>query len=304
HLLEEAAVREPQLARGVRLVAARELERASDLLALVAGHVVLQGATLGLLVATVEQVGDADRAPRLAEEHGALDHVLQLADVAAGAVPRERGERVGGDRRHRALQDTAVLGEKVLDQERDVAGPLVQRRQPDAEHTQPEVQVLAEAAALDLDGEVAVGGGDDPHVDPHRAGRTDRADLTLLQGAQEVYLDRRAGLRDLVEEERAAVGGLEKPLLVRDRTGEGALAMPEVLGGECRPARRSAVARYEGPAAASAFAVDRLREHLLAGARRPLEEHRGRRIEDPPRRPHNSLQGLARANDRAETGVV
>ena len=53
---------------------------------------------------------------------------------------------------------------------------------------QAEEQVLAEAPRRDLGLEVAVGRGDDAHVDLDRLGRADAADLALLQHAQQLHL--------------------------------------------------------------------------------------------------------------------
>jgi hypothetical protein len=66
-------------------------------------------------------------------------------------------------------------------------------------------------------GEVAVGGRDDAHVDLHGLVAADALELALLQHAQQLHLDGRGDLADLVEEERAAVGLLEAPLAPRPR---------------------------------------------------------------------------------------
>ena len=70
-----------------------------------------------------------------------------------------------------------------------------------------------------------------------RRGVADGQDLALLQDAQQLDLHGRRHVADLVEEERAAVGDLEQPLLVGQRAGEGALAMAEQLALEQRLAR-------------------------------------------------------------------
>ena len=95
------------------------------------------------------------------------------------------------------------------DEERDVLAPLPQRRQPDGEDAQAVVEVLAEAAVRHGPLEVAVGGGDDPHV--HLAGPAgaDALELAVLEDAEELRLDVEGELADLVEEERAPVGQLE-----------------------------------------------------------------------------------------------
>ena len=53
-------------------------------------------------------------------------------------------------------------------------------------------------------GDLLVGGGDQPEVGLERLGAAQRAELPLLEDAQEPGLERRGHFRDLVEEERSA----------------------------------------------------------------------------------------------------
>ena len=87
-------------------------------------------------------------------------------------------------------------------------------------------------------------------------------------------------LADLVEEERAARGLLEKPLAVAVGVGEGALAMPEQLGLEQGVGDGAAVDGDEGPAVARREPVDGAGDQLLAGARLAVDEHRGLELGD------------------------
>ena len=63
--------------------------------------------------------------------------------------------------------------------------------------------------------EIAVGRGDDPHVDAEGLVAADALELALLQEAQQLHLDGRRDLADLVEEQRAAVGLLEAAVAAR-----------------------------------------------------------------------------------------
>jgi hypothetical protein len=116
----------------------------------------------------------------------------------------------------------------------------------DRDHVQAVVEVLAEAAGLHLHVEVAVGGRDDPHVHLHRVRAADRAHLVVLEHAQELGLETRAHVADLVEEERAAVGALEQAALGRDGSGEGAAHVAEQLALEQALRDRRAVDRRNG----------------------------------------------------------
>jgi hypothetical protein len=60
-----------------------------------------------------------------------------------------------------------TLGEsldEVCDQERNVFGPLAQRRHPDGEHVQPIGEICAEGTLLNHLLEILIRRGDDSHV--------------------------------------------------------------------------------------------------------------------------------------------
>ena len=68
-----------------------------------------------------------------------------------------------------------------------------------------------------IDGQIAVRGGDDPHVDVDRLLAADAFHPAVLQDAQHADLGGRRQLADLVEKQRAAVGPLEPAAAGFDR---------------------------------------------------------------------------------------
>jgi hypothetical protein len=74
---------------------------------------------------------------------------------------------------------------------------------------QPVEQVGAEGGVVHRPLQVAVGGGDDPHVDPPVRRLAQALDLPRLQRAQQARLHGQVQLADLVEEDGPAVGLLE-----------------------------------------------------------------------------------------------
>ena len=101
-------------------------------------------------------------------DHRALDDVAQLADVAGPGIRLQRGHVVPGDRLDALAERLRELLDEAPDQQRNVLGPLAQRRHADREDVEPVVQVLAERPRRDQLLEIAVGRGDDPHVDVDR----------------------------------------------------------------------------------------------------------------------------------------
>ena len=156
---------------------------------------------------------------------------------------------------------------KCATQARDVFLALAQRRHRARHDVQPVEQILAEAPGGDLALEIFVGRRDDAHVDADGLLAADALELLLLQHAQQLELQRRRHVADLVEEQRPLVGQLEAAELALDRARERALLVAEQLRLEQRLGQRAAVDLDERPARAARARVDRARHQLLAGAR-------------------------------------
>src|SRR5213079_3657527 len=148
-----------------------------------------------------------------------------------------------------------------LDQLGDVRPPLAERRYGDADDVQAEEEVLAEAPGAHRRLEVLVGGGDDAHVGADRLPAADARELALLEDAQELRLERERHVGDLVQEQRAACGGLELADAPLDRAREGAALVAEELTLEELVRDGRAVERHEG-SAARGVVVDGLGDQL------------------------------------------
>ena len=82
---------------------------------------------------------------------------------------------------------------------------------------------------------------------------------------------------DFVQEERAAVGGLEAAFALGMRAGEGAFFVPEQFAFQKRLRDGAAIDGDKRPVFARAALVDGPRRHFLAGAAFAQEEGRARR---------------------------
>src|SRR6185503_604540 len=96
---------------------------------------------------------------------------------------------------------------------------------------------------------------------------TDGPNCLFLDDSQELDLHVQRQIGDLVEEQRAAFGGLDQPRLVADGAGKAALLVTEELafhelGRDC-----AAVDRYEWSLAPRARLVNHARDELFARAR-------------------------------------
>ena len=155
-------------------------------------------------------------------------------------------------------------------------GAVAQRRQPDRDDVDAEVEVLAEAARLHLGLEVPVGGADQAHVDPDRLGAAHRADLAVLQGAQQLGLHARAPC----PRSRRGTGCRRRPA----RTGPRLAATAPVKAPRAWPNSSDSssdsdsavqLTGTKGRVARRGVRVDGARHQLLAGARLAHHQHRG-----------------------------
>jgi hypothetical protein len=177
---------------------------------------------------------------------------------------------------------------------------LAQRRQRDLEDVDPVEEVLAELAGGPPCGQVLVRRGDDPDVDLDRLGAADRRERALLQHPQQLDLQRRRHVADLVEEEGAAVGDLEQPGLILDRAGERAADVAEQRALEQVVVERRAVLDHERLLGARPVVVDRAGDQLLAGAALAVDEHGRLAADDLLQQPGRVAHRRARADDLGE----
>jgi hypothetical protein len=142
----------------------------------------------------------ADRAA-VGEQQRALDHVAQLANVARPAVGLQAGQRGRGDARRRPARARRCRSGQLLGQPDDAGRALAQGRDGERDDREPVIEVEPEGAARDVGAEVAVGGGQEADIDRDRPGAADVQHLARLDRAQELGLQRRRQLADLVEQQ-------------------------------------------------------------------------------------------------------
>jgi len=236
-------------------------------------------------------VGDRRGAGRRRVEHGpdvrgvhalagmaqeqALHRAQKLAHVPRPGMPGQARERI---RRERGLGEPEARGEvaqTLARQERHVGAPLAQRRKGETHHVEAVVEVGAEAAGRHLAPQVAARGGDDARVHDERARAAQPLEAPVLEHAQELRLEPRREVADLVEEDRAAAGQLEAARPTRRGAREGAALVAEELALHQRGGERGAVHVDEGAVPATGARVQRPRHEPLPRAGLAREQHRG-----------------------------
>ena len=82
---------------------------------------------------------------------------------------------------------------------------------------QPIIEILAETARLGLFHQVAVARGDHAGIDADGLRVADPLELVSCKHAEQLDLEFGAGRVDFIEEDRAGVGGLERPVRLSTR---------------------------------------------------------------------------------------
>ena len=205
---------------------------------------------------------------------GPLHRVAQLADIARPPALPEHSVGPRGHPPDGALHGTVILLQKMVCQQRDVLRPLPQGRQEQAHHPKAVKEILPQAAGAEQLLRRLVHRRHDAHVKGDVPAAAQTAHLFLLQGLEQLGLEGDVHGVDLVQKEGAAVG-LLKEALVGHRAGIAALLRAEEhalqqVGGYGR-----AVLGHEGLAAPPPLGVEGLGHQLLAGARLPVNQHRG-----------------------------
>ena len=161
-----------------------------------------------------------------------------------------------------------MIGEK-----RDVTGTIAQRRHEDRNHIEPEVEILAEAAASNLTGQVFVGRRQHANVDADTRRAANRLDHLLLKRTQDFRLRLQAHVANLIEEQRSAVGELELAPPLRDGAGERPFHVAEQLALDQLFGDRRAIHLDERSAAPTAERMHAAGNKLLAGSVLTVDEH-------------------------------
>src|SRR5690606_26457231 len=122
-----------------------------------------------------------------------------------------------------ASELAAHCGQQVVSEVRHgFVTALAQRRQCDDVWCDAVVQVFAELTRADTLAQVTVGRGDDAHVNGDLARGAEATEAMRLEHLQQLWLQFRSEVADLVEEKRAAVCDFEEAafgcLCVRERT--------------------------------------------------------------------------------------
>ncbi len=164
----------------------------------------------GALRERLRQMRDVDDA-FTGEQGGALDDIAQLAHVARVSIALQRAPGCRCQAASRARQPP----QHRFGQQQDIQRTVPQRRHDDREGADAVVEIGPERARVDELAQVTMRCRDEPEVGPLHLRAADAAKQAGLQYAQQLDLQRQRDVADLVDEQRAAGGGLDQSQLAR-----------------------------------------------------------------------------------------
>ena len=151
-------------------------------------------------------------------------------------------------------------------QQRDVLPPLAQRGNPQRQHVQPEKKIAAERAFVHGPFQIAIGRGQNSHVDGNALHASHRTNLLLLNRPQQLRLQVDWQLANFVQKYRASFSDRQQSVFRIRRPCESTADVAEQFAFDQRRHERPAIDRDERLVAENTGKVNGLRDQLLARA--------------------------------------
>src|SRR3954466_3547402 len=136
--------------------------------------------------------------------------MTELPDISRPGIAEEPVAGSGVDRSHRLAVFAAETLNEVLGEQQNVSIALPQRRQMEQDDGQTKVQVSPERVVLNLALQVPIGGRQDPHVDPAVPNAAPPPHGALLDGPEQLPLQRGLEVADFIQKDEAALRRLEQ----------------------------------------------------------------------------------------------
>src|SRR5713226_3073009 len=214
-----------------------------------------------------------DQLPGRSQEHGALDRVAQLANVARPIVPFERRLCLRAQWRRGAIHRLTESFQEMEGERQNVVSSLLEGRQIDRKGAQSVKEIGPETAGIHFRAQIAVAGCYQANVDPLHFVTAHRPHLAAIDESQEFRLQGWRGVLNFVEKESAPIGDLKEAGTIPDRTGEGAFHVAKKLALQQRFRKNPTVDRDKRSLRARGELVQRPGKQLLPRPGRTLKQN-------------------------------
>src|ERR1700730_1173969 len=176
---------------------------------------------------------------RVANDYRSLDDVLQFANITWPGIRYKELQSLLIDPTEGLSRFSCEMTDEVFDQQANVFSSFPQWRNLNRKNVEAVKQIATKCTRGDGGLQVAIGGGDDPHVSSNRLIATHTLKLPLLQNAQERNLSFCGQLTDFVKEKGTFFRELEAAQLPLHCPGESSSLVTEQLRGNQRSRNRS-----------------------------------------------------------------
>jgi general secretion pathway protein G len=202
--------------------------------------------------------------------------VLEFAHVPRPVVPlQERLQLDSRVRQHIHVPRTrAVALDEESQQFRNLMRSLAESREAHMHQPESREEVMQELLRCNEIGEHLIRCEYQSHIDRDVATSAKRAYHATIEHVQELSLDAKRCLGELVAEQRPAVRRFEGSSVTADRAGEGARHVTEQRRARERLVESTEIDGFEGATGARGVLVHEPRERRLAGAGGSEEHHR------------------------------
>jgi hypothetical protein len=146
---------------------------------------------------------------RVANDYRSLDDVLQFANITWPGIRYKELQSLLIDPTEGLSRFSCEMTDEVFDQQANVFSSFPQWRNLNRKNVETIKQIATKCTRGDGSLQVAIGGGNDPHVRSDRLIATHTLKLPLLQNTQQRNLSFRGQLTDFVKEDGAFFSKLE-----------------------------------------------------------------------------------------------
>ncbi len=127
-----------------------------------------------------------------------FNNIFQLAHITRPVVMHKRLHCSLIKSLHLAVKLLIVLLQKVLDEQRNIALALSQRRHLNVNDIEPVVQIFTKGLRFDHLKEILIGSRHNPHIDANRLGAANPLEFALLQHPQQLGLHLQTQTADFI----------------------------------------------------------------------------------------------------------
>src|ERR1700674_5293269 len=211
----------------------------------------------------------------VAQDHVALDQILQLADIPRPVVFAQSGHQFVGDRHSARIIFAVIVGKKIVDQVGNIGSALAQRRHVQVHDVNAIEQIRPKSTAFNLLLQLSIGGANYADLNFLVLLRPYAAKLAILQQLQQLGLQTQVKFRNLIQKQSSPVGHFDPARFGAVGSRESSLFITKEFTFEQSPGDGWAVYLHPGAGPPWRIGVNHACGDVLTRAALAMDQHRG-----------------------------